>query len=53
MIWRLARTKHGDLAYYASVFRANYITLGVTLLVAALQMLPRRWHAPQFLAWLN
>src|SRR5439155_1817026 len=37
-----------------SVIRANYVTLGIVLLVAAGQMLPRRMHAQNFLvSWLH
>jgi len=32
------------------IIRANYITLGVVLLVAALQMLPKRLAAPRLLS---
>jgi len=47
---KLAKRKVGDLSFYPSVLRANYITLGVVLLVATLQILPKRLHSPHFLA---
>ena len=40
--------------YFTAVFRANYITLGIVLFFAAMQMLPKRLHSPGFLAtWLD
>jgi len=47
---RFARKSHGDLSFYPSVLRANYITLGTVLLVAAIQILPKRLNSPHFLA---
>jgi hypothetical protein len=48
-IGQLSRKCNPDLFFYAPVIRANYITLGLVLIVAAIQMIPRRWHAPHFL----
>jgi len=45
----LARKAQAQVSFYTSVIRANYITLGLVLLVAAGHMLPRRLHAPHFL----
>lgn len=54
MVARLARRSFGNLSFYKSVLRANYVTLGIVLLVAALQMLPKRLQSPDFLAsWLR
>jgi hypothetical protein len=53
-IARLARRTHGQLSFFTSVVRANYITLGLVLLVAALKVLPQRLQAPHFLvSWLH
>jgi hypothetical protein len=50
----LSRKSAGNLIFYIPVFRANYITLGVILLVAALKMLPKRLHSPHFITtWLD
>jgi len=43
------RKAQAQVSFYTSVIRANYITLGLVLLVAAGHMLPRRLHAPHFL----
>jgi len=53
VIARLAARKHGEGSYFDTVVRANYVTFGVILLVAAIRMLPRRLHSPGFLAWLG
>jgi hypothetical protein len=50
----LARKAYGQLSFYTSVFRANYITLAVVLGVAAAQMIPRRIGEPNFIvSWLH
>ena len=50
----LARKSKGSLYFYTPVFRANYVTLGVILLVSAITMLPKRFHAPHFIVtWLH
>ena len=50
----LSRAAHGNWSFYGPVLRANYVTLAVVLLVAALEILPRRWHAPHFIvAWVH
>lgn len=50
----LSRKFRGNESFYTPVLRANYITLAVVLLVAALKMLPMRLHAPHFIvAWLH
>ena len=52
IVW-LSRPWVGGHSFYTSVLRANYITLGAVLLVAAGQMLPRRFHSPHFItSWL-
>ncbi len=38
-----------SISYYTSVLRANYLTLILVLLVAAIHILPARWHAPGFI----
>src|SRR5262249_4898745 len=48
-IWRLARNTHGQASFYTSVIRANYITLGLVLLVATANMLPKRLNSPHLL----
>jgi hypothetical protein len=53
IVARLARRRHGEASYLTAVVRANYVTFGVVLLFAAVQMLPKRLHAPGFLAWLQ
>jgi hypothetical protein len=41
-------------SFYTSVFRANYITLGLVLLFAAIRILPGRLHAPHFIVtWIE
>jgi hypothetical protein len=45
----LARKSPGHLSFYVSVFRANYVTLGAILLVAAVKILPQRLHSPHFI----
>lgn len=50
----LARNSAGRISLISSVMRANYVTLGVVLLVVAVQILPRRLQSPGFLAlWLH
>lgn len=54
VIANLARGVHGNISFYKSVWRSNYVTLCFILLVAALQTLPRRIASPHFLAsWLQ
>ena len=54
VIARLARKLQGNVSFYASVFRANYATLALVLLVVALEMLPKRLKAPHFIvSWLQ
>ena len=54
VIARLSRHAHGNISFYTPVLRANYLTLAVVLLVAALEMLPRRLSDPNFIAsWLQ
>ena len=54
VIAHLARKSIGDLTFYTSVFRANYITLGAVLLVAAIEILPKRLQSPDFItSWLR
>jgi hypothetical protein len=54
VIARLARKSTGDISFFTPVLRANYITLGVVLLFAALQLLPARLRAPNFIvSWLS
>lgn len=53
-IFRLSRKKYGNLSFYTSVIRANYVTLGLILSVAAVEILPRRLRAPHFIvSWLH
>jgi hypothetical protein len=50
----LSKKSTGNLSFYTPVFRANYITLGAILLVAALKILPKRLHSPNFITtWLD
>ena len=54
VIAELTRKRAGTLSFYTSVFRANYVTLGLILFVAALQMLPKRLRSPHFItSWLE
>src|SRR5262249_4386052 len=54
VVARLSRRSVGNVSFYPSVFRANYITLGVVLLVAAVQILPKRLQSPNFITtWLD
>jgi hypothetical protein len=54
VIARLSGNSCKEENFYISVFRANYITLGVVLLVAALEILPQRLKAPHFIvSWLR
>jgi hypothetical protein len=54
VIARLSRKLYGNISFYTPVLRANYVTLAVILLVAALEMLPKRLNAPHFIvAWLH
>ncbi len=50
VVARLARARHPERSYLAAVTRANYVTFGVVLLVAAIEMLPRRLHSKGFIA---
>jgi hypothetical protein len=50
----LARKSHGQIFFYKPVLRANYITLGMVLLVSACEILPRRLAAPHFIvSWVQ
>ena len=54
LIARFSRKAGGDLSFYTSVIRANYVTLGAILLVGAVAILPERLRSPGFLAaWLE
>lgn len=54
VVARMSRKSLGKVYFYTSVFRANYITLGLILLVAALRILPQRLDAPHFIvSWLH
>jgi len=54
VIARLSRGLQGNGSFYTPVFRANYVTLAVVLLVAALEMLFQRLNAPHFIiSWLQ
>jgi hypothetical protein len=46
----MARGSARNVSFYASVFRANYITLGLILFVAAIRMLPERLRSPDFIS---
>lgn len=50
VVARLAEKSHGKAFFYRSVVRANYITLALVLLVAAIQILPARLKSPHFIA---
>ena len=52
-IARLARKSLGKVSFFPSVIRANYITLGVLLLVSAVKVVPSRLRDPQFLSAQN
>jgi hypothetical protein len=53
-IGRLSRNALGNVSFYPAVCRSNYISLGFILLVAAIQILPRRLAAPHFIvSWLQ
>jgi hypothetical protein len=45
----LAGKAHSHLSFFTPVLRANYITLALVLLVAALQILPKRLSSPHFI----
>lgn len=49
VVAKLAAKTHPDRSYFPSVFRANYITFGVILLVLAAVNLPKRFGKPGFL----
>ena len=54
VIARISHKKHPTESFFVPVWRANYITLGIVLLVAAIQILPQRLHSAHFLAaWLG
>ncbi len=54
VIAQLSRKRAGDVSFYTPVIRANYITLGVILLVAAVVMMPQRLRSSNFLTrWLD
>jgi hypothetical protein len=50
VIARLCERSHGKTFFYSSVVRANYVTLPLVLLVAAIQILPQRLKSPHFIA---
>jgi len=50
-IGRLSAKRYPNQFFYAPVIRANYITLALILLVAAIQMLPARLRSPHFLVF--
>jgi hypothetical protein len=50
VVARLAEKSHGKAFFYRPVVRANYITLALILLVAAIQILPARLKSPHFIA---
>ena len=49
VIAQLTVRSRAAFSCYTSVVRANYVTLGLILLVAALKVLPERWNSPHFL----
>jgi hypothetical protein len=50
----LAGKSQSSTSFFPPVLRANYITLGAILLVAAVEMLPRRLHSPNFIvSWVH
>jgi len=53
VIASLAGEFEGEPSFHVSVFRANAITLGVGLLMAAVQSLPERLQAPHFIPSLS
>lgn len=54
VVARLAEKSHGKTFFYRSVVRANYVTLALILIVAAIQILPSRLKSPHFIAsWLQ
>lgn len=57
IVARCAAQKEQRTSFFASVVRANYVTFAIVLLVAAIEMLPKRLHSRGFLAfliqWLN
>jgi hypothetical protein len=54
VVARLSRKSQGNTSFYTAVLRANYVTLVVILLVAALEILPKRLNAPHFIvSWLH
>jgi len=54
VIARLASKSQGNTSFYTPVLRSNYATLVVILLVAALEILPKRLNAPHFVvSWLH
>ena len=50
VIARLSERSQGKTFFYSSVVRANYVTLALVLLVAAIQILPQRLKSPHFIA---
>ncbi len=50
MIARLAARKYPEATYFVSVVRANYVTFGLLLLIAAVLILPARFRNAHFLA---
>jgi hypothetical protein len=54
VVGQLSLKSVGNISFYPSVFRANYITLGAVLLVAAIKILPQRLQSPHFItSWLD
>ncbi|MDB6064733.1 MAG: hypothetical protein JWR26_941 [Pedosphaera sp.] len=54
VVFRLSRKTSGNASFFAPVLRANYITLALILFVAAMEILPRRLHAKDFItSWLH
>ncbi|MEQ2009815.1 MAG: hypothetical protein ABMA26_23775, partial [Limisphaerales bacterium] len=49
----LARKEHPDANFFTSVVRANYLTFGAVMLVAAVATLPKRMQSPDFLVFLR
>ena len=49
----LARKAHPDASFFTSVVRANYLTFGAVMLVAAVATLPKRLQSPDFLVFLR
>jgi len=50
VVARLSLKTYGNMFFYRSVVRANYVTLALVLSVAAVKILPARLKAPHFIA---